>query len=72
LQPGDKQNDLLKQQNALQEKLTELAKREAEVYRITFEKGKEFTDRALKPNSNWELQGVLGLAIFVLGFLAGE
>ena len=39
---------------------------------------KELTDRALKlaevgkPKSNWELQGVIGLAFFVLGFMAGE
>ena len=74
----EKENDLLKQQNAIQEKLTELAKREAEVYRVAFEKEKELTDRALKlaevgkPKSNWELQGVLGLAAFLLGFLAGK
>ncbi len=74
----EKENDLLKQQNAIQEKLTELAKKEAEVYRSAFEKEKELTDRALKlaevvrPKSNWELQGVLGLAAFVLGFLLGR
>jgi hypothetical protein len=74
----EKENDLLKQQNAIQEKLTELAKREAEVYRIAFEKEKELTDRALKlaevgkPKSNWELQGLLGVAAFVLGFLAAR
>ena len=74
----EKENDLLKQQNAIQEKLTELAKRETEVYRTAFEKEKELTDRALKlaevgkPKSNWELQGVLGLAVFVLGFLAAK
>ena len=73
-----REDDLLKQQNAIQEKLTELAKREAEVYRIAFEKEKELTDRALKlakvgkPKSNWEFQGVLGLAAFVLGFLPGK
>jgi hypothetical protein len=39
---------------------------------------KELTDRALKlveagkPKSNWELQRILGLAAFVLGFLAGK
>ncbi len=61
---GKKENDLLKQQNAIQEKLTELAKREAEVYRVAFEKEKELTDRALKlaeigkPESNWELQRI--------------
>jgi hypothetical protein len=68
----EKENDLLNQQNAIQEKLTELAKREAEVYRVAFEKEKELTDRAIKlaevakPKSNWQLQGVLGLAAFVL------
>lgn len=66
----EKENDLLKQQNAIQEKLTELAKREAEVYRIAFEKEKELTDRTLsevgKPKSNWELQGLLELAAFAL------
>jgi len=74
----EKENDLLKQQNAIHEKLTELAKREAEVYRIAFEKEKELTDRALKlvevgkPKSKWELQGLLGVAAFDLGFLAGK
>jgi len=62
----------------IRERLTELAKREAEVYRTAFEKEKELTDRALKlaevskPKSNWELQGLLGLAFFALGFLAGR
>jgi len=48
--------------------------KEAEVYRTAFEKEKELTDRALKlamvgkPKLNWELQGLLGLAVFVLGF----
>jgi len=66
------------QQTAIPEKLTKLAKREADVYRVAFYKEKELTDRALKlaevgkPKSNWELQGVLGLAVFVLGFLAGK
>ena len=52
--------------------------REAEVYRIAFEKEKELTDRPLnlaevgKPKSNWELQGILRVAAFVLGFLVGE
>ena len=74
----EKENDLLKQQAAIKEKLKELAKREDEVYRVAFEKEKELTDRALKlaevgkPKSNWELQGLLGLAVFVVGFLAGK
>jgi len=45
-------------------------------YRVVFKK--DLTDRALKllevakPKSNWELQGLLGLVAFVLGFLAGK
>jgi hypothetical protein len=48
------------------------------VYRTAFEKEKELTDRALKlaeagkPKSNWELQGLLGFAAVLLGFLAGR
>jgi hypothetical protein len=74
----EKENDLLKQQNAIQEKLTELAKREAEVYRTAFEKEKELTGRALKlaevgkPKSNWELHGILGLAAFAFGIFVGR
>jgi len=62
--------------NTIQEKLTELAKREAEVYRIVFEEEKELTDRALKlvevgkPKSNWE--GLLGAAAFAIGLLIGR
>jgi hypothetical protein len=58
--------------------LTKLAKREAEVCQVAFEKEKELTDRALKlaeigkPKSNWELQGLFGLAAFVLGLLVGK
>ena len=68
----------LKQQNTIQGKLTELAKREGEVYRTAFEREKELTDRAMKlaefgkPKSNWELQELLGLTAFVFGLLAGK
>ncbi len=66
----EKENDLLKQQTAIQEKLTELAKRETEVYRVAFEKEKELTDRALKlaevgkQKPNWELEGLLKAVCF--------
>jgi len=46
--------------------------------RTAFEKEKELTDPALKlaeagkSKSNWELQGLLGLAAVLLGFLAGR
>ncbi len=50
----------------------------AEVEHIAYERQKELTDRAIKladlgkPKSNWELQGVLGSATFLLERLAGE
>ncbi len=44
----EKEKDLLKQQNGLEKKLTELPRREAEVYRVAFEKEKELTARAKK------------------------
>ena len=45
---------------------------------LLLRKKKELTDRALKlaeagkSKSNWELQGLLGLAAFVLGLLVGK
>lgn len=45
---------------------------------LLLRKKKELTDRALKlaeagkPKSNWELQGILRVAAFILGFLAGR
>jgi len=74
VKPGEKENDLLKQRNAIPEKLTELAKREAEVYRVAFEKERELTDRALKlaevgkPKSNWEIQRILGWLLLFWDF----
>jgi hypothetical protein len=43
----------------------------------SFWRERDLIDRVLelaevgKPKSNWELQGIWGLAVFVLGFLAG-
>jgi len=68
----------LEQQLEIQKKLTEIAEKWAEVEHIAYERQKELTDRAIKlakvgkPKSNWELQGILGAAVFVLGFLAGR
>ena len=45
---------------------------------LLLRKKKELTDRALKlaeagkSKSNWELQGILRVAAFVLGFLVGK
>lgn len=68
----------LGRQVQIQKKLTEIAEQKAEVQHIDYERQKELTDRALKlaeigkPKSNMELQGLLGLAAFGFGFLAGR
>jgi len=62
----------------IQKKLTEIAEKRAEVEHIAYQRQKELTDRALKlaeigkPKSNWELQGLIGLAAFVVGVLVGK
>jgi hypothetical protein len=51
---------------------------EAEVYRVAFEKEKELTNCVLKlaevgkHKSNWELQGILRMAVFMLKVFAGR
>ena len=68
----------LEQQLEIQKKLAEIAEKRAELEHVAYERQKELTDRAIKlaeigkPKLNWEFQGVLGLAAFVLGFLAGK
>jgi len=65
-------------QEQIRKKLAEIAEKRAEVEHIAYERQKELTDRAIKlaevgkPKSNWELQGVIGAAVFVLGFLTGR
>jgi hypothetical protein len=57
--------------------LTEVTKRETEVWKAASEKEKELTDRALKlagvekPKSDWEIQKVLG-RLLCLGILGGK
>jgi hypothetical protein len=68
----------IEQQLEIQEKLTEIAEKRAEVEHIAYERQKELSDREIKlaevgkPKSNWELQRLLGLVAFVLGFSAGK
>ena len=68
----------LEAQLEIQKKLTEIAEKRAEVEHIAYQRQKELTDRALKlaeigkPKSNWELQGLIGLAAFVVGVLVGK
>jgi len=61
-----------------QKRLTDIAQREAEIYKLAFEKEKDLTDRALKlaeiskPKSDWQMQGLALLGAILLGIAIGK
>lgn len=67
--------DLEKRENALNLRIIEIQKREIEGINKNFDQMKEVADRSLKlaeigkPKSNWQLQGLLGVAAFAIGML---
>ena len=67
--------DLEKRENALNLRIIEIQKREIEGINKNFDQMKEVADRAIKlvevskPKSNWQLQGLLGVAAFAIGML---
>lgn len=73
----EKENDLLKREIELKDKIIEIDQREIKSTRAALDDMKEVTDRALrlaetgKPRSNWEIYGLLGIAMFVVGVLVG-
>lgn len=75
---AQKEKDLEKQENALNLRIIEIQKKEIEGINKNFDQMKEVTDRAIKlvevskPKSNWQLQGLLGLAAFVVGVLIAK
>lgn len=62
----------------INQKMLELKDKEIAALNRNFEQMKDIADRALKlaetskPSSNWQLQGLLGLAAFVLGVLIAQ
>ncbi len=70
--------DLEKRENVLNLRIIEIQKREIEGINKNFDQMKEVTDRAIKlvevskPKSNWQLQGLLGLAALVVGVLIAK
>lgn len=74
----EKENDLLKQEQAINQRIIAVKDMEIEVHKKAFESMKEVSDRALKlaetgkPQSNWQLMGLLGLAAFALGALIAK
>jgi len=70
--------DLEKRENALNLRIIEIQKKEIEGINKNFDQLKEVADRAIKlaevskPASNWQLQGLLGLAAVVVGVLIAK
>ncbi len=67
--------DLEKRENALNLRIIEIQKKEIEGINKNFDQLKEVADRAIKlvevskPKSNWQLQGLLGIAALAIGML---
>lgn len=71
----EKENELLRREKDLQEKLSLLAQRETEIYRAAFEKEKDLTDRALKLSEKkdrglFETWGPVGLIAIIVVTIA--
>lgn len=71
-------NELNQKEIDLQRRIIEVKNMEIEAQKRAFADMKEIADRALKlaesqkPKPNWELQGLLGLTVFVIGFVLGR
>lgn len=71
-------NELNERELDLQKRIIDVQKMEIETQKRAFADMKEVADRSLKlaevskPKSNWQLQGLLGLAAFVIGVLIAK
>jgi hypothetical protein len=71
-------NELNERELYLQKQIIEVKNMEIQGLNRNFDQMKEIADRAIKlaetvkPKSNWEFQGLLGLAAFVFGFLVAK
>lgn len=76
----EKERDNLTQESLIKDKLIEVVEKKAEVEHNAYLREKELTEKAIqladvtmkKSQSNWQLQGLLGLAAFVVGFMVGK
>ena len=70
--------ELLQKESELKDRIIALKDMEIAVQKRVFNDMKEVSDRALKlaeiskPKSNWQLQGLLGMAAFVIGVLVAK
>jgi len=71
-------NELNAREIELQKRIIDIKDQEIAATRRALEDMTKVADRSIelakasKPKANWELQGLLGLAAFVVGFLAGR
>jgi hypothetical protein len=74
----EKELDLEKRENELNKKIIDIKDQEVIATRRALYDMEKVTDRAIelakvsKPSTNWQLQGLLGLAAFVAGVLIGK
>ena len=75
---AQKELDLERRENEINKRIIQVKDMEIASLNRNFDQMKEVSDRALKlaevgkPKSNWELQGLLGVAAFALGVLIGR
>lgn len=74
---AQKELELERRENEINQKMLEVKDKEIAALNRNFDQMKEIADRALKlaetskPQSNWQLYGILGLAAFALGMAVG-
>ena len=70
--------DLERRENEINKRIIQVKDMEMAVLNRNFDQIKEVSDRALKlaevgkPKSNWQLQGLVGAAAFIIGLLMGR
>lgn len=73
----EKELELTRRESELKDRVIAIKDMEIRVHQQAFDRMKEVSDRAMKlaevskPKSNWELYGILAVAVFVAGLLIG-
>ncbi len=73
-----KELDIEKKENEINQKMLDIKDKEIAGINRNFDQMKEVADRAIKlaeiskPQSNWQVYGIAGLALFLAGILIGK
>ena len=74
----EKELDLARREIEIKDRILGLKDMEIESQKKPFENMKEVSDQAIKlaevskPTNNWQMQGLLGAAVFLVGFILGK